>query len=290
MAFSNYETSRILGQPVMLYQFVYGVLGDGVTPLTYDYTDHSAPVEHAGVTYQPLPIRGSSIKSSGKLDDGDISLRVPRDSQIADLFRIYPPGRVVTVTIRQGHIPNPDDPPAFAEGENFPVVWLGRVLEASREEIETTLTCEAASASMRRAGLRRHYQWPCPLVLYGSRCNANRAAATTVSTVSAITSNEVLLVTPWRKAGTANADYTGGLIEWTSSAGPDQRAIKRVRANDWIVLSAPAFDLDVGDTVNVILGCPHTLAGCESLHNNVVNYGGQPYIPTENPIGKNSHT
>ena len=40
----------------------------------------------------------------------------------------------------------------------------------------------------------------------------------------------------------------------------------------------------------VYLGCPHTLEGCETIHDNVVNYGGHPFIPVaSNPIGKNNH-
>ncbi len=302
MAFNDYETSRDRGQPVMLYHFVYGVQSDGETPIFLAYTDGESEVVHDGVTYVPLPIKGAEIKASGKMDTNEVRLTVPRNSAIADLFRVYPPSRVVTVTIRQGHVPNPGDPSAWADGENFPVIWLGRVLESSREGPEAQLTCEAASASMKRNGLRRHYQWPCPLVLYGPRCQADKAAATTTSTVAAITGNRVTLNTPWQKQvpipdtdpveyeDIGAAAYSGGLLEWTGMDGPEQRTIMRVTSGGEIILNGPAFDLDVADAVNVILGCPHTLKGCDDLHGNAVNYGGQPWIPTENPIGKNNHT
>lgn len=308
MAFNNYETSRARQQPVMLYLFVYGVAPDGTTPIYLAYTDGESAVTHDGVTYAPLPIKGGEVESSGKMDAREVRVVVPRDSAIADLFRIYPPGRVVTVTLRQGHIPNPDDPGAYAAGENFPVVWLGRVLESSRDGLEATLTCEASSASMKRTGLRRHYQWPCPLVLYGARCQASKAAATTTTTVTAITGNRVTLAEPWQKqvedpppdplpdphtptfSDIGASNYTGGLLEWRGMDGPEMRTIMRVNAAGQIVLNAPAFDLDVGDEVDVILGCPHTLGGCESLHSNAVNYGGHPFIPSYNPFGKNNHT
>lgn len=302
MAFNDYETARNLGQPVMLYYFVYGVEADGTTPIYLAYTDGESEVVHDGVTYTPLAIKGAQIKSSGKMDNNEVQITVPRNSEIADLFRIYPPSRVVTVTLRQGHIPNPGDPSGYADGENFPVIWLGRVLESSRDGPEATLTCEAASASMKRSGLRRHYQWPCPLVLYGARCQADKAAATTTATVAGITGNRLTLNEPWQKQIPipdtdppetqdigANA-YTGGLVEWVGMDGPEQRTIMRVTAAGEIILNGPAFDLDVADEVNVILGCPHTLKGCGDLHSNEVNYGGQPWIPTENPVGKNTHT
>lgn len=308
MALNDYETSRDRGQPVLIYEFVYGVEIDGITPIALRYTDGETDVVYDSQTYTPLPIKTGKIESSGKMETPEVSIDVPRDSQLAELFRIYPPSRVVTVVIRQGHIPNADDPPAWATGDNFPIVWLGRVLESSRDGPDARLTCEATSASMKRSGLRRHYQWPCPLVLYGPRCAADRLAASTTSTVATISGNRLTLNTPWQKqvedpppdplpdpytptfSDIGGANYTGGLVEWTGSEGPEQRAIMRVTDLDEIILNGPAFDLDVGDTVTVLLGCPHTLQGCEALHNNVVNYGGHPYIPTHNPLGKNNHT
>jgi hypothetical protein len=303
MAFNDYETSRNRGKPVMLYYFVYGVEPDGTTPIYLAYTDGESQVAHGGITYEPLAVKSTRIESSGKMDTNEVRLTVPRNCGIAELFRIYPPGRVVSVTIRQGHLANDDDPGAYALGENFPVVWLGRVLESSRDGAEATLTCEAASVSMKRSGLRRHYQWPCPLVLYGARCQANKVTATTTATVATITGNRLTLNEPWQKqvpedpeadpivlVDIGASNYVGGLVEWQGEDGPEQRAILRVTSAGEIVLNGPAFDLDVADEVDVILGCPHTLSGCETLHDNVVNYGGQPFIPTYNPVGKNNHT
>lgn len=303
MAFNDYETSSARGQPVMLFQFVYGVQSDGTTPIYLAYTDTESEVVHDGITYDPLPIKSGKIKSSGKMDTNEVRLTVPRDSQIAELFRVYPPGRVVSVTIRQGHIPNGDDPAGYLTGENFPVVWLGRVLESSREGAGASLTCEASSASMKRPGLRRHYQWSCPLVLYGARCQADKIAATTTSTITSLTGNRITPDTPWQKQVPEDPDadpvvmvdigassYVGGLVEWQGPDGPERRSILRVTSAGELVLNGPATGLNVGDTAEFVLGCPHTLAGCETLHENVVNYGGQPFIPTENPVGKNNHT
>jgi len=41
----------------------------------------------------------------------------------------------------------------------------------------------------------------------------------------------------------------------------------------------------------VVFGCPHTVGGCRRVHDNILNYGGQPYIPVgSNPVHKNNHT
>jgi hypothetical protein len=306
MAFNNYETSRERGQPVELYKFVYGTQADEVTPLFHAYTDGESPVTHDGIVYEPLPgLIRTDLKVKGKIAASEIRVTVPLTSLISDLFRIYPPSFVVTLTLRQGHIPDARTPTEWALGENFPVAWLGRVLEGNREGAETVLTCEAASVSMKRPGLRRNYQWPCPLALYGSRCQADKANATTEVIAVTTSGNRVtvqdLLIPqvdadPDNDPGGVQVDayapgaYVGGLVEWIGDLGRERRSILRVENDLTLVLTGPTRDLNPTDVLFVSLGCPHTLEGCGKLHNNVVNYGGQPFIPTFNPINKNNHT
>lgn len=290
MALNDYETAAERGKPVELYQFTYGL--DAGTPLTLSYTDSSASITHAGVVYAPLPIKRTAIKSNGKLAAGDVKITVPRSSAIAELFRVYPPRQIVTVKLRQGHVANVDDPSVWALGENFPVAWVGRLLEVRRDRGTAQLTCEPVSASMRRPGLRRHYQWPCPLALYGSRCNAGKEAAKTTAPASALSANRIAFAdAAWIKSGRSAADYVGGLVTWVGEYGVESRSILRTSdAANTLTCDGPVIGLAVADTVTVYLGCPRTLAGCETLHDNVVNYGGQAFIPVgSNPLGKNNH-
>lgn len=283
MAINDYEGSIDRGQQVELWQFIYGSAGQ-----EYLYTDGSKPVVLDGKTYTPLSIERDKISTKGDLSGREMAVKVPIASEIADLFRIFPPGRVVNVILRQGHLANPNDPPEFLGEGNFGVVWTGRVLESSRNTNVATLTCESLSSGMKRTGLRRHYQWSCPLVLYGPDCGANKVARP--GTVSAIEGNKITLIGGW-SVGLAPVNFIGGLAEWAGNTGLESRGILRVEAGGVVVISGPPIGLDVGETMNVYVGCPHTIEGCTTLHNNVHNYGGQPWIPTEgNPVGKNNHT
>ncbi len=283
MALNNYETSQERGQPVELYRFVYGTN----TGREYAYTNAEQNILHGGVTYLALPLTRDKIKTKGRADGKEITVEVPMTSGVSELFRIFPPGRVVTLTIRQGHVASPDDPTGFDEGENFPVIWTGRVLESRRNDNTTSLTCESSESGMKRVGLRRHYQWPCPLVLYSARCAADKDAAKTTTTATTISGNTLTLPAAWYGANTAT-DFLGGLVEWDSEDGRETRTI--IRAGETtITLNATPTGLGDGDGIDLFLGCPHTLTGCTELHNNTVNYGGQPFIPLVNPVGKNNH-
>lgn len=285
MALNDYETSPDRGEPVELYKIVYG---DGAM-LTY--TDAEAEITHDSIVYTPHPISREKIEAKGRLDDGELTVEVPITSPLADLFRVSPPSRVVHIEIRQGHVADPANPSSWDLGENFPVAFSGRILEARRSAITCSLTCELIGASLRRPGLRRHYQWACPHVLYGPRCKANLFAATQAVTVNSVDGNKVQI-----GAGAPSAanwrNYIGGYLKWTGEEGVEQLSIIRVDAatNTATLAGIPRF-LEALQDAEIILGCPHTFQGCVTLHNNANNFGGFPWIPTGvNPIGKNNHT
>lgn len=297
MAFSNYETDAERGQPVELVLFIYGKDSDGTTDLYYAYTTAEVPITHndgvrGDITYDPLPgLARSNIKSSGKPDKEEVSITVPRTSEISQLFHPYPPTQRISVIIRQGHIANIDDPGGYATGEMFPVAWLGRCMESSRTGAMTEIGCESGTASMKRMGLRRHYQWACPWVLYSTRCGASKAAATVSTTVASFAGASITPAAMWLPVDKEYANFVGGMVEWQGTNGIEKRRILRIDSGDGEVhLAGPVRDLAVSDGVDIILGCPLTVDGCENLHDNIQNFGGCPGIPTFNPINKNNHS
>jgi hypothetical protein len=317
MTYGTYEESRDSAAPVELFLFQYGSEDTSFIA----NTDAEVPVTLDGITYTPLPIKRGGIEAKGRPERADMTIETPLSAPIADLFRVYPPGRVVTAIIRAGNISEDGTPALWEGGANWPVIWTGRVLEGNRGGANAVLTCEAGSASMKRLGLRRNYQWSCPLALYGSRCRADKVAATTDTTVAVVGSNRIALTDGWMPQVddpnyTADPDadpeaepepvpqvdryspsaFVGGLVKWNSPAGVEERGVLRYDVAeedgdaDEFVLTGPTPGLVPGDAVALSLGCPHTVEGCLGLHDNIVNYGGQPFIPTFNPLLKNNHT
>jgi hypothetical protein len=87
----------------------------------------------------------------------------------------------------------------------------------------------------------------------------------------------------------AARDFTGGLVSWTGPHGVENVSVISV-SGDKLTLSASTRGMTTATDVAVSLGCNRTLAHCEMLHNNVQNFGGQPYIPLENPLKTNPFT
>lgn len=286
MTFTLLETSRRQGQPVNLYLFIFGgEEGDSPAPLYFGYTDAEQQIVDNGFTYEPVPVMRERIHSTGSLDKGGLPLRLPRDIEFAERFRVYPPSQVVTLIIRQGHLSDLPTP-------QFLVCWSGRVLSVGREGDQCVIVGEPISSSLRRPGLRRHYQIGCPHVLYSQGeglCNANEAAATVTATVDSVSTTSVTLVAGWEGAFAA-VKFVEGMLKWLND--DSQIEIRKILSISGNVLSLGGFtrDLLAAMSVSVVLGCNHRKdatddGDCLPLHNNIQNYGGCDWIPIKNPIG-----
>lgn len=291
MTFEAFETSRQKGSPVELYYFRYG--SDPAAFIAY--AAHIATIEGPGsldeetITYAPLAISREAITSSGTLDKAELELRTPRDSALADLFRVYPPSSPVTAIVRAGHLEDGD-------GE-FPAVWVGRLLTMRLEGSEAVFPAEPISTSLRRNGLRQNYQLGCPHALYlagPGRCNADRSAATIG--VNATSGSGTILTMPEAWFGAIPIEkYIGGTVEWTDDEYlVELRQILRIVDGRDLQLAGVIRGLDPGGLVSVTLGCNHQEDDCRDLHveaivggPNVNNYGGQKWIPVKNPFREN---
>jgi hypothetical protein len=143
---------------------------------------------------------------------------------------------------------------------------------------------------MRRAGLRRHYQIGCPHLLYGPQCNADKEAATVATTVEAINGRTITLPVAW--PGVAESEnFLTGMVEWTTAEGNlEVRTILKITNNRELLLSGLVEHvLSVSDAIDVVKGCAHNVDFCADVHNNIHNYGGQPWIPFKSPFGFRNH-
>lgn len=278
MSFETYETSRAEAAPINLYYFRYGETADAF----FAYTDAEEVITFGGVAYQPIPIKRDSVKASGTLDKSTMQVNTPQNTELADLFKLYPPSQVVTLIIRQGHAFDPD--------AEYLVTWTGRVLGCKRQGNEAIYTCEPIATSLKRPGLRRNYQYGCPHVLYGPQCKANKTAATISRMALTVSGPYVTLADNWATED-RKPKYIGGMVEWIALDGRKEiRTVLKLKGvhNEQLLLSGISTGLVAGMSLDIILGCNHQAGltdDCIVLHNNISNYGGQPWIPFENPIG-----
>jgi hypothetical protein len=277
MAFEDFEESAASGEPIQLFLFRYG----SEPGEYYGYTDYNEELTVASLVYAPVPVERDNIESDGTLDRSALKITMDIGTDLAELFRVYPPSHVVTLVIAEGHVGDPD--------EEFLVTWAGRIVAANRAKSGLLLTGEPVSTSMRRPGLRRHFQIGCMHQLYGPECQADKPSKTVAGTVASISGATVTLDAGWNGAFAA-AKFLGGMLEWDAPGGSTaRRTILRVTGNT-LMLSGLPQDLAPTDAVASVLGCNHIAyaeqgGDCQPLHDNILNYGGDLWIPLTNPIG-----
>lgn len=290
MALNPMKTSRHSGNNVDLFEFTYGDNSGDV----FRYCNAEFPVDLDGDTFSPMTIQRDAIRSKGREMGGSFNVTVPRTSAIAELFQGTPPRRVILLRIFEGDIPEFDTPAGLGTEPAANVVWAGRVLEAQHKDDTTILSCDSLGAGMKRPGLHRFYQRECPFVLYGTRCQANKALATSNVTVFAADPIGRRIGLDWvNETGLdeeGRSNHIGGLVEWTGPYGAESRVIVNTGATFLDVDSPVDGLLSENDAFTITLGCQRTPDACFLLHNNIVNFGGMPYIPNEDIHNKNNHT
>lgn len=279
MTFDAKEKSRALGSPISLFLIRYGKAANNY----YAYTNAEQETRFSGIDFKPVAVDHDDIVRGLTLDNTQQTLSLPGNVPLATRFRSYPPSEVISLTIWQGH----------TDDVEFKVAWLGRILShKDLEDGDAEFTCEPRTTSLSRPGLSRNWQYGCPLMLYSQgsrRCNANKAAATQTFTVNQV-DGPLIRLDGVTAATAAMLDYETGLIEWTTAdLRVEVRSIQRIDEDGTLILGGTALELNAGMSVKLSKGCNHVVfapeGDCERIHNNVVNYGGQIYIPTSNPIG-----
>lgn len=269
--YTDYEKSAEDGLPVELYDIAY-------SGKTWHYTTNVENVTYEGNEYTAVAIKRGETEDDSDATKSDMGIHIGRDSDIGTLFKVTPPSEPITITIRQYH--------AFL-GYQLPnqqtiTVWKGRVTNVSWQGDEMILTAESVFSSLLRVGVTRKYSHQCTHALYGAACKVDRQNYALETTASAIVGT-VLSVAH----GQANNWYAGGYVKYRNE---DTGAIEyrqiTASTNSTITLNAIPLGLAAGRTlITLYAGCDKTHATCTAKFNNVENYGGQPFIPIQNPFG-----
>lgn len=268
--FSIFESSRYKSKPFFLLMIRFG---PGANDF-YAFTDNEFPVTVNGIEYVVRQFDLGEIATTGSMDRSAVPLRTPRTNELFELFRIYPPSYRVTMTVMKSHYGDPD--------KGVVTIWSGRVLGMTVRGSECEFNCEPISTTMKRLGLRRNWQYGCPHALYQNGCNASKPAVAKVATVVSNADGKLTLSAAWNGALDASK-FIGGFVELPGTTTLS-RTILRVEGNV-LTVSGTVAAAPAGTQVTVYPGCAHNMDDCQNVHGNILNFGGQPWIPSDNPVG-----
>lgn len=280
--FQFFETSQSSGEAILFYLVTYG-------PGVNDFlalTDAEEDITVAGMRYAGRQvIRCAPITASGTLDKSTLDIDVAYDSPLTELFRTAVPDNVITLRIRRAHYGDVVD--GVLDPAQWRQIWGGRILNFEVDgDYQVTLSCQPFGTSIRRAGLRRPYCAGCPHVLGGAGCKVDLSAFTVSASAVSVTANTVTLAGGWNGALPAEK-FARGVLTFAGQFGPVKRTILSV-AGDTLTVAGSLSSLAPGVDVSLRLGCNHTMDDCKNVFNNLPNFGGFPWIPSENPVSQKS--
>lgn len=265
MTFSQYETSIASGEPVLLFDFSIGTAH-------YRYTTADRPITYLTNVYAAAPISRSAPVQSSDIRQQNMRVTAPRDISVAQLYAQYPPGGDVLLTVYSTHFTDPDG--------QFIVDWVGRVTGVTWQGSTIEISCEPVYTSVQTMGLRRRWGLNCPHVLYGPGCTLNPTlfkVTAPIQTVSGFTITGAGFNPP------AGLSFVGGYIEWDSGSGYLERRTIDAVSGTTLTLAYTSPQLVPGLSIALYPGCNRTMTNCNAF-GNIPNYGGQPNIPTKNPM------
>lgn len=258
MSYESSEISVASGKPVELYDFVFGTDH-------WRYTSGPEEVTYMYHNYTPERMERSNLEITENFFKNEIEIKVSRDNLFAIQFIHAPLEGIVSLTIYRGH------------GSDFVTFWFGVISQISFDSDEITITATPKTSSMLRTGLRRKYQKLCNHPLYGTGCRVNQESykiTGSIASVSGFTIVSAIFATK------ANGWFTAGKIV----VGDAERLITS-HIGSTITVSRVIRSAAAGSSFTAYAGCDHTMDTCRiKFNDNLINYGGQPWIPSKNPF------
>lgn len=175
--------------------------------------------------------------------------------------------------------------PPLVEGSSAPantlgaIVWFyGRVADTDigRSKIEMKVKSLLNLLSVQQMP-RRLYQAACTHVFGDAMCTFNRASLAAAVTAGS-GSNQAVIVTGLSPSPPKLFDQ-GTIVCLTGANAGQSRTITQLSSGAVYLLKAWLYPVVVGDSFQLLPGCDHTVATCQNTFNNLIHFGGFPYIP-----------
>lgn len=264
--FETYEESVEGSRPVELYTLSLGTS-------EWRYTSSDGDYVIGSDTWTPFPISRSPREQSQEDQDQQVEVRLPGDAPLARQYIISVPGEAATIIIERVQI---------LDGTQQRVILLeGTVQSVTYEqggEI-AVLSIVTLQSAFSRTLPRDVYSAVCNHVLYDERCKVPEVSFRVTQEVLAVSGNTLTI-----NGLNAEVDnyYQAGFVELTGAVR-DFRLIL-LQVGNLVTVTLPFGTNPLGELVRVYAGCAHTADVCQAKFDNLINFGGFPFVPTKNPF------
>lgn len=274
MSYNAEEISREGGSPVEIIDIVLGTE-------SWHHTTAEDPITVSAIVYTPLSITRDNIPVGRDENVQEVPLTVPGSHEFVRRFRLKVPKDIATVTIRRYH--------RYDGGNEVISLFKGYVTAVKYIQ-------NGAMAQIGVAPFTINMGRPVPRYVYSGLCNhllgdrwctidldgqdANSLDLRFTGNLSNFLGN--MVVVDGVSAIYPDNYFQGGTI--LTATGDIRLVIKQIGNNFYTYV--PLFEGDDLEGTNVIVtsGCDHLMTTCKNKFDNVINYGGFPFVPRNNPF------
>lgn len=268
MTFDAFETSVEDGNVIELYQFTQG-------PVVTRFTNFSETVTFDGAVWETTQISREDIQKAIESSVNELKIFMPLDNSIASQFIGNVPGKQIDIVIYRAHFTDP--------AEERLVVYEGFLAQAEFDgDLLATITVQPFTNVFKRTGPRFVYASLCNNILYDAGCKVVRGANKHTGLVSAVDLT-LRTITVNGLSGMGAGWAEGGFAAFPAGGNDDQRLIVS-QAGDTVTLLSNFSEDILTFNIDVFAGCAHDITTCENKFNNVINFGGYPFVPLKNPF------
>lgn len=240
------------------------------------FTDHDKDIDFEGHTYQA----DNSFMASA------VQSRLNATASDLDVSVLLAPGSVEYFDVVNGLY---DSAPVTLKIVSYAnldagsiLLFSGKVATVTAPNQQTALMALTGSLKLVTKVMTERYSATCRAMFGDARCKFNLATVTAPFEVVSVGGAQLFTAD---LTATLN-QYRLGTVVWLT--GPNAGTRVEVAGNTALgvikLLFKPPYQIEVGDTGNIIQGCSKTLAACTG-YNNVPNYRGEPYVPGDDGLG-----
>lgn len=241
----------------------------------FGFTSHDLPVVYDGVTYEASSgFMPSAVSTSGGLAVDDVELE----------------GMLVSDAITEADLTAGlwDRAEVWLYQVNYNDLTMGANVLRRGWLGETTMGTNRFTVELRGMNQRLaqavgdNFSPVCRATFGSPKCGKDLNSYKVTGTITAVPSNRVFV-----DAARTEADgyFDLGYVTFTSGNNTGvSREIKTYAADTITCEFAFPFLVEVGDAYEMFKGCDKKLATCRDTYNNVVNFRGEPYIPTADSL------
>ena len=268
MTYTSLEQSAHDGAPIEGFQFIG-------TATSFRYTNAQKDVTINGLLYTAAAIKRGSIRSGSQEDDSlELELELPFDLGVVQTYAFATAPPDLDLVVYRYH---EDGNPAT----EWVIAWKGKVTGFSVSgKVAKVRVPSSFELALRGSVPSVYYHVPCNHVLYDQRCKVVKATFTKITTVTAVGVDGLQITVA--DDGFADNILNAGEIFLISRG--ERRLIFSNVANV-LQINFPFSSIANGDVVELYAGCNHAYQGdCKTKFANTLNFGGFPYIPSDNPF------